>query len=244
VEVVAALTARGESHSGCSQPGKRVPARETKTILSIAQRLPRVLGVASSPPQASAHSGAAVHPKESQMSAIAVAVSVSAYIKPGAELGLMYAEALLKTIPADVFAHMPSKGPGKDVNSAAFNIGHLSLYPDSRILSVIGRDDLVKPLPYSADLFKAGALCVDEPGKYPAMDVIVSTFFDRYRVTLDALTSVPDETFAKTNPLEGRMRELFPTIGALVTFMLVGHVQSHLGQVSVWRRLVGLGSAF
>jgi hypothetical protein len=44
--------------------------------------------------------------------------------------------------------------------------------------------------------------------------------------------------------MEGRMKELFPTVGAAVNFLVVGHTQSHLGQISVWRRLMGLGSAF
>jgi hypothetical protein len=36
---------------------------------------------------------------------------------------------------------------------------------------------------------------------------------------------------------------MFPTIGGAVNFLLVGHVQMHLGQVSTWRRVMGLGSA-
>lgn len=164
-------------------------------------------------------------------------------VKPGAELGLHYADALVKTIPADRFDHMPSKGAGSEVNSPAFNLGHLSIYPDLRILPLLGRDDLVKPLPYSADLFKAGTPCVEEPGRYPNKDLIVSTFVDRYRAAIDALESVSDERYLLPNPVEGRMRELFPHIGSAVTFLLVGHTQSHLGQISVWRRLMGLGSA-
>ena len=52
-----------------------------------------------------------------------------------------------------------------------------------------------------------------------------------------------DETFLKPNPNEGRMKELFPTIGAAVTFYLGGHVQMHLGQISAWRRAMGLTAA-
>jgi hypothetical protein len=183
----------------------------------------------------------------SVMSAEGVATKgglLSASIRPGAELALSYCSALMKGISPETFSHMPSRGTGRDVNSPAFNIGHLSIYPDMRILAVLGREDLVRPLPYSADLFKAGAACVDTPGAYPDMETIVSTFMDRYRVAIDALAAAPDELLARTNPLEGRMRELFPTIGAAAAFFFVGHTQSHLGQVSVWRRLMGLGSAF
>lgn len=165
-------------------------------------------------------------------------------IRPAAELAFFYADGLLKGIPDDLFAVMPSKAEGKVVNSPAFNIGHLAIYPDLRLLPILGREDLVKPLPFSADLFKAGAPCIDTPGAYPAKSVLVDSFVQRYRAVLDALASVPEEHFAKANPMEGRMREMLPTIGAVITFMLVGHTQSHLGQISVWRRMMGLGSAF
>lgn len=174
----------------------------------------------------------------------AVATHPSAFIRPAADLALVYADSLLTSIPAELFAHMPSKEPGRLVNSPAFNIGHLAIYPDLRMFQIIGREDLARPLPFSADLFKAGAACVDTPGAYPTKDVLVETFRARHRAIIDALASVPEETFARANPGEGRMREMFPTIGSLVNFLLVGHTQSHLGQISVWRRIMGLGSAF
>lgn len=159
-------------------------------------------------------------------------------IMPGAELGLRYAEQLVTTIPADSFAKMPMK----DLNSAAFNIGHLSVYGD-RICAMLGRNDLVQPMPYSADLFKAGAACLDQPGLYPAKDVLVATFFERQRRAIEAFAGAPESALAAENPAEGRFKEMFPTIGGAVAFLLIGHVQMHLGQISAWRRVMGLGSA-
>jgi hypothetical protein len=159
-------------------------------------------------------------------------------VLPAAELTLRYAEQLVATIPADIFAKMPLK----DLNSAAFNIGHLSIYGD-RICAMLGRNDLVKPMPYSADLFKNGAPCLDQPGLYPAKDVLVSTFFERQRLAISAFTSAPESALAAENPAEGRFKEMFPTIGSAASFLLVGHAQMHLGQISAWRRVMGLGSA-
>ncbi|MGA1224359.1 MAG: DinB family protein [Phycisphaerales bacterium] len=171
------------------------------------------------------------------MSTTALPLTVQ-IILPGAELGIRYAEQLVSTIPADVFARMPMK----DVNSAAFNIGHLSIYGD-RICGLLGRNDLVTPMPYSADLFKAGAPCVDEPGLYPDKDTLVSTFLERQRRAIDALKGADEAALAAENPAEGRFKEMFPTIGGAVSFLLDGHVAMHLGQVSAWRRVMGLGSA-
>jgi hypothetical protein len=164
--------------------------------------------------------------------------SAAKLILPGGELGLRYAEQLVTTIPADIF----SKMPGKDVNSPGFYIGHLSVYGD-RICTMLGRADLVTPMPYSVDLFKAGVECVDQPGLYPEKDVLVATFFERQRRALEACASADESIFSAENPAEGRFKEMFPTIGGAVNFLLVGHVQMHLGQVSTWRRVMGLGSA-
>jgi hypothetical protein len=39
------------------------------------------------------------------------------------------------------------------------------------------------------------------------------------------------------------MKEMFPHKGGLITFLCIGHMQMHLGQISAWRRIMGLGSA-
>ena len=38
-------------------------------------------------------------------------------------------------------------------------------------------------------------------------------------------------------------RERFGTHGAFVVYVLLAHPQTHLGQLSVWRRCIGLGAA-
>ncbi len=159
-------------------------------------------------------------------------------ILPGTALTLRYTEQLVNTIPADIFAKMPMP----DLNSPAFYIGHLSTYGD-RVCTMLGRNDLVTPMPYSVDLFKAGAVCLDQPGLYPSKETLVSTFFERQRRAIEAFTTADSKTLAAENPAEGRFRELFPTIGSAVCFMLLAHPMMHLGQISAWRRAMGLGSA-
>jgi len=75
------------------------------------------------------------------------------------------------------------------------------------------------------------------------MDEITAFFFEGHRMLLGALRASPDATFDQTNPAEGRMRDLFPTLGSVQTFYCGGHIMMHLGQVSAWRRMEGLGAA-
>jgi hypothetical protein len=151
---------------------------------------------------------------------------------------LMYAERLLADIPEDRFAHMPFP----KLNHPAFNVGHLSLYPN-RLFTMLGRPDLVIDKPGYPALFQAGTECVEQDGRYPSKDELVSYYLERYRAMLAHLPEISDETLARDNPVEGRSREMFPTIGAAMCFLLNNHHMVHLGQISAWRRVMGLGSA-
>jgi hypothetical protein len=45
---------------------------------------------------------------------------------------------------------------------------------------------------------------------------------------------------AQMQPLpDGRYREMFPTLGHAVTHVLTAHTAAHIGQVIVWRRVMG-----
>lgn len=163
-------------------------------------------------------------------------------IVPAGRLSLMYADNLLKGIKAEDFARMP---PGVKLNSPAFNYGHLSNYPD-RFFDMIGEKGLAQLNQNYLDWFSAGKECLDDPaGKiYPSMSEIVERFRSRYTVMLQWLEETPDEVLAAANPSPNeRIRKLFPTLAAHANFVVGGHCQTHLGQVSAWRRVMGYGPA-
>ncbi len=162
---------------------------------------------------------------------------VASIILPQLRISMSYAERLAADVPAERFAHIPAP----NVNHAAFNIGHLSNYAD-RVLDLIGRGDLARPDERFTQLFKAGTPCVEQDGRYPSKDAIMARFMERWSAVAAVLPEIPDERFDAPSPVEGRMKELMPTVGALVNFLCGTHLQMHLGQVSVWRRLIGLGS--
>lgn len=150
---------------------------------------------------------------------------------------LRYAEMLLKDIPADKFAHMPHPS----MNHPAFCIGHLALYPD-KTFDLIGMSDLKVEKPGYAELFEASATCVDDPGAYPPKDEIVAYFFDRHQAIQQALPEVPEATLQQPMTGEGRAAQMFQTVGSAVNFYMNNHNMMHLGQISAWRRAVGLPS--
>lgn len=166
-------------------------------------------------------------------------------IADSARLGLAYAERLLKDIPADRFARLATiQGQTIDSNHPAFVFGHLSLYP-SRIVKELGGDaSSIEPTEAYVNLFDHRASCVDDPSGtvYPAMEEIGERFFAAHRLAIEVLTSADDSLFILPNPNEA-MRAKFATIGSMHGFYVGGHMMLHIGQLSAWRRMVGLGRA-
>jgi hypothetical protein len=163
-------------------------------------------------------------------------------------LSLYYGEVLLKGVTPEQFARLAApKGTPIQSNHPAFVYGHLSYYP-KRMLEMLGQPAGVTAHPDPAKwdlLFKAGAELRDDPQGtiYPAMPGLTKFYFDGYRAVLATLAATSDADLLKSNPAEGRMKEMFPTVGAVINFLMGGHQMSHFGQVSAWRRMVGLPSA-
>lgn len=162
------------------------------------------------------------------------------------KLAVGYAEKLLTGVPAEQFARFAAPG-GQTVesNHPAFIYGHLSLY-GPRIVGQLGGDvSALQPSERFSELFAAKAQCQDDPDGsiYPSMEEITDKFFSGYHVALATLPHVDDEQFAQRNPQEGAARERFPTLGSMHAFYCSGHMMIHLGQMSAWRRMQGLGPA-
>jgi len=160
------------------------------------------------------------------------------------ELSLAYGERLQSGLEKDNFARFASPGGQQVVsNHPAFIYGHLSLYA-SRILTDVGLDPISVPEGFDI-LFNKDATCQDDPTGtiYPAMDVIIETFLTGYQAARDALRQASDDILQEANPLSGRMTELFPTKGSMHNFYVGGHMMIHMGQLSAWRRMMGLPPA-
>lgn len=167
-------------------------------------------------------------------------------IVPGGNLTLMYAEGLLKDVKPGQFARLAAPAGVKvHSNHAAWVYGHLAVYP-ARCMELLGQPAGAVALPPAwVELFKDGTPCLDdaEGTIYPPMEAVTKAFFDGYRAVQAALAKTDDATLLKVNPTEGRSRERFPTVGSVLGFLTGGHMQMHLGQISAWRRMLGLGSA-
>ena len=150
---------------------------------------------------------------------------------------LRYGQMLAKDIPADKFCEMPTP----TMNHPAFCYRHLAMYPN-KALNLMGLANQIVERDGWSELFDAPAPCLPDAGKYPSKDEIIAHYVDRYTTALSALPAVKDEVFRQESPFEGKFKEMVPTIGSAVNFLLNNHHMLHLGQVSTWRRAAGLPS--
>lgn len=158
---------------------------------------------------------------------------------------LSYADRLLPGVTPAMFARMPSPGGAMiQTNHPAFVFGHLALYP-ARFLENAGKDAGATAVPAGyAGLFAAGVECRDDPTGtiYPAMEEIVAHFRRSHAELFRVMSEMRDEEFAAP-PATERSRAFVSTVAALGVFYFAAHTMNHLGQVSAWRRCMGLPAA-
>lgn len=168
-----------------------------------------------------------------------------ANLLPGARAALSYAEKLLVGMPTELASTKPVvNGTRIETNHPVFLFGHLSLYPALLAeLTGLPKDTVAVPEHYPA-LFQIGSPCHDDPSGeiYPKLPEVSERFLNGTRAILELLPQI--EMSALTKELENpSRRERFGTVGAFVVYVLLAHPQVHLGQLSVWRRCMGLAAA-
>ena len=170
--------------------------------------------------------------------------NLNSLLTPGAKALRGYAEKLLVGIRPDQFARKPAPGGAAiELNHPAFNYGHLGLYP-APVLELLGMDNTRFRSPHNySDLFKNGSPCHDDPeGKvYPAMETLTSQYFKGYDGLIELLPEIPEKNLS--TPIGGERGTRFPTVGSFLLYLLTAHIGTHLGQVSAWRRCMGLKAA-
>lgn len=172
--------------------------------------------------------------------------TIGAIIADAASVGIRNANKLAVGIPLERFGRFAAPGGHLiESNHPAFAFGHLCLYP-VKVKQLLGLSIVdVSPRPGYEELFSKDAKCQDDVDGtiYPSGEEIMPFFNSSYQAAMDALRAASDAQLASANPLDTPMKQLCPSLGALLNFYMTGHVTTHLGQVSAWRRMQGLPPA-
>lgn len=148
---------------------------------------------------------------------------------------LWYGKHLVADIPDEQFAEQPTEG----LNHPAWILGHLAAVADS------GLQLLGQPLALPAEwhqLFDPGTVPSPERSLYPTKAELVAAYEAGHKRLIEAVAAGPDPArLARPSPLRD-LRPVLPTLGDLLAHILTTHEATHLGQLSAWRRQLGLPS--
>jgi len=141
---------------------------------------------------------------------------------------------------AEIADERMTEQPVADVNHPAWILGHLAFSAELAVIRLGGEKTLAESW---AKLFGPGSKLSSTRAEYPSKESLLKALeqtFDRARTLSSQAT---DEKLSMPNPNE-RLRPMLPTIRDSVAFLLTGHFGVHLGQLSAWRRMIGLPAMF
>ncbi|HWT03108.1 MAG TPA: DinB family protein [Pyrinomonadaceae bacterium] len=133
--------------------------------------------------------------------------------------------------------------PDGIMNHPAWVIGHLT-HTCQMLGGVIGLPEWL-PTDWAARYGTGGTPAADA-GLYETKDDALAILRDAQVRLTEAVGQVDDDRLDEPFPDEAYL-VVFPTVRHALTQVLVGHTANHVGQVSVWRRAMGLppmGRAF
>ena len=79
-----------------------------------------------------------------------------------------------------------------------------------------------------------------DASKYPSKSVLLKALEDAHAGVAAALAGVPESRWTESTPID-EVRGFLPTLGDCFVFVMAAHENMHLGQLSAWRRVQGMG---
>ncbi|NNJ26859.1 DinB family protein [Alienimonas chondri] len=150
-----------------------------------------------------------------------------------------YGENLAADIPEDRLAEQPQPG----MNPPVWLLGHVAVVGNFALslLDGLGIDAPAVDLPGWRENFGIGSrpLVYADDFSPPSGDELRAAVKDTHARYLAASAHLTPEMLAKPLPIE-RLAVRFPTYGDMLTHLLTTHDAVHWGQLSAWRRAVGL----
>jgi hypothetical protein len=133
-------------------------------------------------------------------------------------------------------AHMTAQPvSGRTLNHPAWILSHLTLY--TTIAAAMLRQ---RPFPDPADhIYGAKSEPLPDASAYLVRVKLIEQYVSAHEDAATALLAAGDDVFASPTALE-RWRPLHPTTGDMLVTLMVKHESAHLGQLSAWRRALGL----
>jgi hypothetical protein len=157
------------------------------------------------------------------------------HLLKAARVNMDYAKKLVADISDEQMAVQPAPG----MNHAAWVLGHLTWVADSMIRVF----DQPYALPKQwGELFNPASKPTSDRQCYPSKAELLGAYEQAYGRLIETVRAAPLESFDREFP-NPKLRPTLPTVGVAMVHILASHHGLHLGQLSAWRRAMGLPPA-
>lgn len=151
---------------------------------------------------------------------------------------LDYGRSLAADIDDARFAEQPAPG----LNPPAWQFAHLATTADMALALLGERPTLAEDWRAT---FGPGSKPSADRSSYPPKEELLGLWGEAHARFAAAASDASDRRLEHPNPLKiAPIVRAFPTVGDLVAHLLTSHEAMHLGQLSSWRRQVGLPYLF
>ncbi len=155
------------------------------------------------------------------------------WVRTSLEISHEYAIDCVKDVPDERLAEQPAGV----VNHAAWTLGHLVWGCHQDLVELGGVSDLPESW---TTLFGTGSTPQAEREVYPDRETLVASLHGARAALVAALERAGPDGMERAVSVE-MIRPYLPTVGHLVTQIVVAHTAYHVGQLSIWRRAMGFG---
>ena len=144
-----------------------------------------------------------------------------------------------RTLVRDLSDEQMTQQPHGLVNHPAWLLGHLAA-TSNQLAKMLG---LESTFPGAwGDTFKSGGTPSGDAADFASKEDLLAELATQHERVAELLATADPTLFDREHPNEGA-RKRFPTVGDYAVFLITSHEGSHLGQITAWRRAMGLGSA-
>ncbi|HTI51061.1 MAG TPA: DinB family protein [Planctomycetaceae bacterium] len=145
---------------------------------------------------------------------------------------LKYCRMLVEDVTDEQLTVQPVPG----VNHPAWILGHLAIATDSAA-RLLGQRPACPP-DWRAK-FGPGSQVVADRSAYPPKSELLAAIEAGHARVAELVANAPADVLDRPHAAPFLKEEL-PTVGDLVAHLMTTHPTTHLGQLSAWRRLMGL----
>ncbi len=146
-----------------------------------------------------------------------------------------YAPKLVADLSAEQMVTQPAADPEAPANHPAWVLSHLNVYLPI-IRSIIKGESFEDPRPHKFGMLSRP---VAEVSQYASKEELVHEFVQGHDQVSELLGNSDISVFEQAVSLP-RWKEVMPTAGIALPYLMLNHENGHLGQLSAWRRIQGM----